>query len=56
MDFVVINGIKRKVKIECETVRFGREIIIFREYLENGTLGKMYHSTLKSNLVDADGS
>ncbi len=48
---VKIHGIKREIKIECEVVKHNREMIIFREYLPNGKLGKMYHSTSKKNLI-----
>ncbi len=51
---IKVHGIVREVFVELETVRNGREMIIYREYLPNGKLGKMYHSTSKENIIQKE--
>ena len=52
MKQVKICGIIRNVEVVYETVKHGTDMIAFREYLPDGTLGKMQHLTLKRNLID----
>lgn len=51
MNSVVINGIKRSVHLDLTFEKNGKEYILFREYLPDGKLGKMIHSTQKSNVL-----
>ncbi len=49
---IKVHGVVRDVFIELETIKYGRKIIIYRDVLPNGKLGKMYHSTNKDNLLE----
>ena len=52
MQKIKICGIVRNVEVQYETVKHGTDMIAFREYLPDGTLGKMLHLTPKRNLID----
>lgn len=51
---VLVNGVVRSVNVEYEILRHGTEMIAYREYLPDGTLGQMQHITAKSNLFETE--
>ncbi|MEG2013954.1 MAG: hypothetical protein RR063_12255 [Anaerovoracaceae bacterium] len=51
MQSVIINGVKHHIHVDLTFERNGKKYILFREYLPNGALGKMEHTTQKSDLV-----
>lgn len=52
MQQVKICGVIHNVEVQYETVKHGTDMIAFREYLPDGTLGKMQHLTPKRNLIE----
>lgn len=54
MKQILVNGAIHNIEIEYETLRYGTEMIAYREYLPDGILGKMQHITPKMNLLEKE--
>ena len=54
MKTVMISGVKRTIHIDFIFKKCGKDYIVFREYLPDGSLGERLHTTQKSDLISAE--